>query len=106
MPSIANVADSPPLHVRLKGPLPEAVQYLHWLVFRGLGDTYGKDYVEIEICLADKERYPSLKDVKSLVLHYQICTTYTLADGVFVGPCSTCGRSLLYHIERWGHGNV
>ena len=95
---MASVADLAPLCVTLKGPLPEAVHYLHGLVSRGLGNTYGKDYVEIEVCFPDRQRYPTLERVKSVVLHYRRCTIYTRPKGVFGGPCSHCGRSSSEHI--------
>ena len=103
MPSVANLA---PLCVTLKGPLPEAVYYLHGLVSRGLGDTYGKDYVEIEVCTQDRQRYPTLERVKSVVLRYRHCTIYKRPEGIFGGPCVVCGRSGSEHLVRWGDGNA
>lgn len=66
-----------PDEIRVIGPLPSSIGYLHSLVANGQGDKYEwtKGEVTIKICGADRTREPSLDSVEKITLEYDNANT-------------------------------
>ncbi len=59
--------------IRVHGPLPPSLSYLHSLAANGQGDNYdwANGEITVEICDTDRRREQSLNPVAKVVLNYK-----------------------------------